>query len=247
MKKLNSKGFSAVEGLLILIIVGMIAGVGWYVWHSKNVANSSYNNAASTSTTTNTSNKQSDSKYQSKLYPSLSFTVPDGWKVNEPTKYDESTWGPGSADSKITITKGSSKLTLDFSTLRATGFEGYSCYNYKNLVKVGDLYRFTDKDGLTVYENGVSKSDKDWTQSSTGYLSHSIDNNPNYCVSFPYIATHKSTLNKKDYPESPFNGVSTDVNDILVWVSASLSGETSKTTLSDANKIITSFSKSVDW
>ncbi len=34
--KFNQKGFSAIEGLLILIIVGALAGVGWYVFNAKN-------------------------------------------------------------------------------------------------------------------------------------------------------------------------------------------------------------------
>ena len=32
----NQKGFSLVEGLLILVIVGLVGFVGWYVWQSKN-------------------------------------------------------------------------------------------------------------------------------------------------------------------------------------------------------------------
>jgi type II secretory pathway pseudopilin PulG len=39
MKK-QENGFSAVEALLIVIIVGMLAGVGWYVWHANSQANS---------------------------------------------------------------------------------------------------------------------------------------------------------------------------------------------------------------
>ncbi|MBW3569272.1 hypothetical protein KY385_04040 [Candidatus Parcubacteria bacterium] len=35
MKKLDNKGFGIVEGLLILVIVGLIGGVGFYVWNSK--------------------------------------------------------------------------------------------------------------------------------------------------------------------------------------------------------------------
>ncbi len=35
MKKLNSKGFSAVEVLIIVVIVGVLGGVGWYVWNNK--------------------------------------------------------------------------------------------------------------------------------------------------------------------------------------------------------------------
>jgi hypothetical protein len=41
----NQKGFAALESLLILVIIAIIGGVGYYVWHSKkqtkNVADSS--------------------------------------------------------------------------------------------------------------------------------------------------------------------------------------------------------------
>lgn len=33
--KTNQKGFSVIEGLLILVIVGLIGGIGWYVWQSN--------------------------------------------------------------------------------------------------------------------------------------------------------------------------------------------------------------------
>jgi predicted negative regulator of RcsB-dependent stress response len=41
----NQKGFSAIEGLLIFIIVGIIAGVGWYVWDSNKKTNDILNSA----------------------------------------------------------------------------------------------------------------------------------------------------------------------------------------------------------
>jgi hypothetical protein len=59
----NQKGFSAIEGLLIFIIVGIIAGVGWYVWDSNKK--------------TNDINwllfKASNGKY--------SIKIPDGWNL----------------------------------------------------------------------------------------------------------------------------------------------------------------------
>lgn len=47
MKKLNSKGFSSVEGLLVLVIILVIAGVGYYVWHSQNKASNTYSSSSS--------------------------------------------------------------------------------------------------------------------------------------------------------------------------------------------------------
>jgi hypothetical protein len=49
--KSSQKGFAVLEGLLILVIVGLIAGVGWYVYDAKNKADKSLNNANSSSNT----------------------------------------------------------------------------------------------------------------------------------------------------------------------------------------------------
>lgn len=49
IKKQN--GFSAIEGLLLLIITGILGFTGWYVWHGKNNANKSYSNSESAGAT----------------------------------------------------------------------------------------------------------------------------------------------------------------------------------------------------
>jgi hypothetical protein len=46
VRKFSQKGFTAVEGLLIFIGVGIIGGTGYYVWHSNQVANKNLNLAA---------------------------------------------------------------------------------------------------------------------------------------------------------------------------------------------------------
>jgi type II secretory pathway pseudopilin PulG len=51
MKKLQN-GFSAVEALLIVIIVGMLGGVGWYVWNANNQANKNLDSASNVSSNT---------------------------------------------------------------------------------------------------------------------------------------------------------------------------------------------------
>ena len=45
----NQKGFSTVEALFILVIVGLIGLTGWYVYHSKNNADTTYSNENNTS------------------------------------------------------------------------------------------------------------------------------------------------------------------------------------------------------
>lgn len=48
MKKLNNKGFSLFEGILIFVIIATLGGVGWYVWSKRNPNASSINPATIT-------------------------------------------------------------------------------------------------------------------------------------------------------------------------------------------------------
>ena len=45
MKKLNQKGFGAVEIVLLVVLVGIIAGAGWYVYQSQKKTKESLDNA----------------------------------------------------------------------------------------------------------------------------------------------------------------------------------------------------------
>lgn len=52
MLKLKQKGFTVIEGILLLVIVGILGFTGWYVWHSRVTSESSYNKTQSISETT---------------------------------------------------------------------------------------------------------------------------------------------------------------------------------------------------
>jgi type II secretory pathway pseudopilin PulG len=58
MKK-TQKGFTHVEALLLIVIVGIIVAVGWYVWHSVSNANKSLNSADNTKLSVSTKKKTS--------------------------------------------------------------------------------------------------------------------------------------------------------------------------------------------
>lgn len=51
MRKLNQKGFSAVEALLVIIILLLIGFIGYYVWHANKKTDNTYNSAAKTAST----------------------------------------------------------------------------------------------------------------------------------------------------------------------------------------------------
>ncbi len=63
MKKLNSKGFGAVEAILIVIIVGLIAGVGYYVYNQSQKQDETSQPQSSTTTIPPTTEKQEDVDY----------------------------------------------------------------------------------------------------------------------------------------------------------------------------------------
>lgn len=83
-------GFSAVEGLLILIIAGLIGFTGWYVWHSTKKTDDTLSSADKTAQSSNststpkksptTINYTDDSKTYTLTYPKA-WTV-DGLKWN---------------------------------------------------------------------------------------------------------------------------------------------------------------------
>ena len=246
----KQKGFSIVEGLVIVLILGIVGFAGWYVIGRSSdepVAEQQNTEAEVNAEPTVTDSSNVDDEevasdmYQSVLYPNLSFSVPSGWTVDEPADYSGSAFF--TADSVILLTNGSATLNLRLDTIPPTGFEGYTCSLHEDLEKVrADVHRFTSSDGLLMYRAGVSDADEGWAAASTGDFSYSEDENPNYCVIVPFIGEYTSTLNKADYPESAFNGVSSDSELILGWLSADLEGDTSQESLDAADSVIKSLS-----
>ncbi len=83
--KNEQKGFVYIEGLLILVIVGLISFVGWYVWHSKQVTNALLTSATSISSSTPT--------LKSKARP-LAQTAPANATASTPTTAPQTTTTP---------------------------------------------------------------------------------------------------------------------------------------------------------
>jgi Tfp pilus assembly protein PilE len=72
--KNNQKGFGVIEGFLILVIVGLLVFVGWYVWNSKNNADKNLN-AASTLSNTQTVTKKTDTQNTQPKENKVTFKV----------------------------------------------------------------------------------------------------------------------------------------------------------------------------
>ncbi|MDB5170524.1 MAG: hypothetical protein JWO35_218 [Candidatus Saccharibacteria bacterium] len=94
MKK-NQDGFSAVETVLILVIVGLIGFVGWYVYNSKNKSDATLDQA-SKSSQTSTPTKKTDAESAVKL--SETYTDPSGFTLKYPADWQFAAKGSKSAD-----------------------------------------------------------------------------------------------------------------------------------------------------
>jgi hypothetical protein len=82
----NQKGFSAIEGLLIFIIVGIIAGVGWYVWDSNKKTDETLNNTGNSRVIPTQKKVVEENKDESVSWPRIesgkktfSVQIPNGW------------------------------------------------------------------------------------------------------------------------------------------------------------------------
>jgi Tfp pilus assembly protein PilV len=84
MKK-NQNGFSAVEGLLIVIIVLLVGFIGYYVYHAQNNTNSLYDSSDKTSSSSAT--KSADKGVSlSRGYLPFTLSYPSNWEIrNEST------------------------------------------------------------------------------------------------------------------------------------------------------------------
>lgn len=118
----NQKGFTAVEAVLILVITGILSFVGWYVYHSKNNASSTYNSAANTSantktTTTRTTSEQPNQTKFDEFFSSYRLAkLAIGKTISPPTSVPTDTTAFNSATdqlcSNVTIKKAISAGSL---------------------------------------------------------------------------------------------------------------------------------------
>lgn len=81
----DQNGFSAIEAVLVVVIVVAIAGVGWFVWHSKQTADKTLTASSSTEPTfkrrpksSSTSATTQSTKQTQSLYPADAATPASG-------------------------------------------------------------------------------------------------------------------------------------------------------------------------
>jgi hypothetical protein len=84
VKKLNSKGFSHLEVLLIIVVLALVGGAGYYVLKQNNKHQNSTSNQPSTTQTQTNSNTQTATQlkeYKNDEY-GFSFQYPSDWNLS---------------------------------------------------------------------------------------------------------------------------------------------------------------------
>ena len=66
-RKIDQRGFGAVEAVLIIVIVGILGFTGWFVWHSKHTTNTDLSSGKSQNSASITSFEQCKKASGSKL------------------------------------------------------------------------------------------------------------------------------------------------------------------------------------
>lgn len=120
----NQKGFSAVEAVLILIVIALLAFAGWYVWKKNNKDTEPKSGSATSQNQQKDEIKPAEKKVDpyagwksgELVYEKLTYKYPADWK-QDLKSYPNGPSGsvkPGSED--LTLTGPNSSLLLEFRT-----------------------------------------------------------------------------------------------------------------------------------
>lgn len=207
MNKLSEKGFTLVEGLLVVVAVLLFGFGGYYVWNQNQASEgNSYDSP-------NTSEQESAAKdvtsedetivLSSKLYPEVEFMAYEGWSLAELDEYDSG------VSSTLSLIKGNAKVDLMFNTSADRGVLWPECFVEDTDVPLDPQLPSTvsDKGVFSRYENQGKYSygfvDNDVTSYKelleVGDISIS---DASFCATNGIIATVDSTVSRAELPQS---------------------------------------------
>lgn len=195
MSRFNNSetGFSAVETLLILLIIAVISFVGWFVWHTKQVADENLTNTTSSAPKFKRSTSPISKATTNSSAKSTSFRTKDGLvEVSYPSDW---------TNDGFTAASCGSVPCIGFTTFQPTS------------------QKTANGPRVTVYEVKTSQSSKDWftsvirdgstssnSTSINGYDTYYNDYATNVSDDMSYVLSHKGysvylVFNNKDFPQ----------------------------------------------
>lgn len=196
----NTRGFTLIEGLLILVIVGLLGGTGWYVWHSKNNVDKSLT-AVNTSSSTQSVNKNTSKHSSSPKTTPYSFTqlgismdVLSGWEVKSATTTEEGsnfyTWTvtKTGADGKIAVNSTGFRGGFEECILTPASIKEVAATNNSKLVFMSWSYVYDNK---TNYRIGIVTADEAVFKTTNNESATSIKNSATktgdyyFCLGYP--------------------------------------------------------------
>lgn len=115
MKRLNNKGFAALEAVLIVVIVGLLAGVGYYVWHANKQTTDTLNAASKDAAGSPAKTSKKSTSAPSSVTTQQYITVQE-WGVRAPI-----TDGLTYTEHKQTV---GGELFVGFTSTKLAGYKG---------------------------------------------------------------------------------------------------------------------------
>jgi len=194
MKKLNNRGFSALEVILLLVLVGIIGGTAWYVLQNKPKDQSTSTTNASTTPTVQAETISADSG-------NIKLTLPTTWKV-----YDHPTFAtPGVCTTKASGPDGYCYIAdlVGPKTTSARDYRGsVTVAIYKSALTPENWYKttgLTNPQGVTT-TNGTKTIYKVETPNDLAYTDYVVaDGGYIVCISaYQKIADTQEKLNTAD-------------------------------------------------
>lgn len=209
MKKYQS-GFSAVEVVMMVVIIVLLGAVGWLFW-DKIVNKPAGETAASAASTKSPSPSPTVS---TKTYTAkginVAFDYPSTWELSEASDYSFKSDSPIDAHKTVTSPSG---FSLVFSTISSSGFGGTgpcpTVTGFKNYgeSKLSGAYAVIMDDGIGV-DLQLSKNKSEQDQSTNCMYQNIIDvSEPKYSSEdmgytvVPYSFTFGTYLKYSDYEQ----------------------------------------------
>jgi hypothetical protein len=170
MTKLETNsGFSIVEALLVLVAVGILVFVGWYVYHARQSADKNYTTAnsstvptykkkVSTKKTALTPNPYTGWKSATLVYEKISYKYPSNWTLMDKSSSSNDCVKPGS--DLVYLTSPTNEQVVLQTGLNCIGDAGATTFGSDNMTTMGQSM-------FLVYENstnptGPSPTSPDW-------------------------------------------------------------------------------------